>query len=90
MDCRLCLGSGHRTVRLGRPDPDRDTHAPYRGPWCIVYDGPCRKCVGTGVEPFRKNRMAGLRIRLDANGRPYRQERLGDPVITGSEETKWL
>jgi hypothetical protein len=68
MDCRRCNGSGELSSKLGKPDPKRDTHAPYNGPWCVYPSRLCPVCYGTGVVRDRENRVANRRIRLNSDG----------------------
>jgi hypothetical protein len=82
MDCRRCGGSGELTTKHGRPGHDR--HTPYLGPWCVYPTSGCPVCYGTGVERDRENRMAGLHVHLDAEGRPKERRQL--PTQMGSEQ----
>ena len=52
--CTACTGSGRRSIRLGRPDPERDTHETYKGPWCVYPETDCDACLGTGWRKIRQ------------------------------------
>ena len=66
MQCRRCEGGGQLTIRLGQPDPDRDTHLSYRGVWCVYPPRTCGVCHGTGVErdkPPPRPYLGAIKIR---------------------------
>ena len=50
MECRRCGGEGTLTIKLGKPDPKRDTHASYGGMWCVYPPRTCGHCHGKGQE----------------------------------------
>jgi len=52
--CGRCEGKGRLSIRLGRPDPDRDNHATYTGVWCIYPETGCDVCLGTGWRKIRQ------------------------------------
>jgi hypothetical protein len=72
MDCRRCGGSGKLSIKLGKPDPQRDTHAPYTGVWCVYPPVTCAVCHGSGKERFKNNHLAMRRIHLNDQGVPTR------------------
>lgn len=63
-----CQGSGEVVTLLGKPDPDRNTHAAYEGIWCVYPTRRCPVCGGKGKRNARPNRSAGMRIVFDENG----------------------
>ena len=54
--CGRCSGEGTLGVRLGRPDPERDTHVAYTGPWCLYPTVDCPACLGSGWRKVRVER----------------------------------
>jgi hypothetical protein len=78
MECRRCGGSGNLVIRLGKPDPSRDTHAPYTGPWCVYPPRRCPVCYGTGTERFKNNPLRGRAVHLNDQGVPTKNVRLAD------------
>lgn len=75
MDCGRCNGKGTLDIKLGVPDPKRDTHAPYRGPWA-TFNRLCPVCRGSGQRRDKPNYQAGWRIYLDRDGRIIKREPL--------------
>ena len=64
MMCRRCDGEGTLTIKLGTPDPSRDTHARYEGEWITYPTVDCSVCLGFGNEPDKPNRQAGKRATI--------------------------
>ena len=67
-DCRRCDGAGTLSIKLGAPDPKRDTHAPYKGAWYTFPPVRCPVCRGTGTERLRPNQAAGWRMAVNNDG----------------------
>jgi len=65
MQCRRCDGEGTLSIRLGKPDPSRNTHSAYKGLWCVYPKVECRQCLGFGNERDKPNKQAGKRVRID-------------------------
>lgn len=75
MDCRRCGGSGELVIKTGKPDPTRDTHAPYTGMWCYSKNR-CAVCFGAGVERDKPNPMAGMKVHFNVDGYTTKKENI--------------
>jgi len=64
MTCRRCGGKGELSIRLGPPDPSRDTHAVYKGEWITYPTVECPICLGFGNERDKINEQAGKRVMI--------------------------
>jgi hypothetical protein len=82
MDCRRCKGEGQLSIKLGRPDPDRDSHQTYLGPWCIYPPKRCMVCYGAGVEREKYNDVAMMRVHLNVDGIPTKRSAVADRETT--------
>ena len=78
MDCRRCGGTGELSIKLGKPDPERDTHAAHTGPWCVYPAHRCVVCYGSGVERDKPNTLAWWRIHLNVQGIPTNRSTIVD------------
>ena len=54
--CGRCSGEGSLAIRLGKPNPERDTHSVYEGPWCLYPTHDCPACLGSGWRRVRIER----------------------------------
>ena len=78
MNCRRCGGTGELIYKFGKPDPTRDTHVPYHGPWCVYPPVRCPVCYGSGVERDKPNLVAHTRVHLNEQGQPTKRSPIGD------------
>lgn len=78
MDCRRCGGSGELSIKLGKPDPESDTHATYTGVWCVYPTLRCIVCYGSGTERDKPNTLAWWRIHLNEQGIPTNRSTIVD------------
>ena len=67
MKCRRCDGEGKLSIKLGTPDPHRDTHSRYDGEWIVYPTHDCPVCDATGAEKDKwyANRQAGKRVEIE-------------------------
>lgn len=76
---------------LGAPDPKRDTHAPYLGPWYTFPPVRCPVCRGTGTERVRENQAAGWRMAVNNDGYIVSKQRFERSPLGDQKETHtWM
>ena len=90
MTCNRCEGKGALIIKMGAPDPERDTHKPYNGPWFEFPPTRCPVCYGKGTRRDRDNPSAGWSMVINADGYVVSKRRpslIGD---TNQGEMTWL
>jgi hypothetical protein len=90
LTCNRCEGKGVLIIKVGAPDPERDTHVPYEGPWYEFPPTKCPVCRGSGERRDRENQQAGWTMTVNADGWVVSKKRL--PLIRGTNqgEDRWI